>query len=81
MLVVMLSTNKSITEVALALPDLAQDNRFGVMQIQNLEETMAKKRVEFARVLIFGVCQSQQAKEVLERNISTGLWRNKLQSH
>jgi len=41
------------------------------MQIHNLKETMAKKGVEFAReCLIFEVCQPQQAKKVLEQNMS-----------
>jgi uncharacterized protein (DUF302 family) len=53
------------------LPVSAQANRFGVMQVHNLKETMAKKGVEFTReCLIFEVCQPQQAKEVLERNMS-----------
>jgi uncharacterized protein (DUF302 family) len=61
-MLVKLSTDKSISEVAAALPVAAQANRFGVMQVHNLKETMAKKGVE--------VCQPQQAKEVLERNMS-----------
>jgi uncharacterized protein (DUF302 family) len=41
------------------------------MQVHNLKETMAKKGVEFAReCLIFEVCQPQQAKKVLEQNMS-----------
>jgi uncharacterized protein (DUF302 family) len=70
-MLVKLSTEKSISEVAKALPVSAQANRFGVMQVHNLKETMAKKGVEFTReCLIFEVCQPQQAKEVLERNMS-----------
>jgi uncharacterized protein (DUF302 family) len=70
-MLVKLSTDKSIIEVATALPVSAQANRFGVMQIHNLKETMAKKGIEFTReCLIFEVCQPQQAKEVLERNMS-----------
>lgn len=46
-------------------------NRFGVMQVHNLKETMIKKGMEFPRVcLIFEVCQPQQAKKVLEQNMS-----------
>jgi uncharacterized protein (DUF302 family) len=48
-----------------------QANHFGVMQVHNLKETMAKKGVEFAReCLIFEVCQPQQAKKVLDENMS-----------
>jgi uncharacterized protein (DUF302 family) len=39
--------------------------------VHNLKETLAKKGVEFAReCLIFEVCQPQQAKKVLEQNMS-----------
>jgi uncharacterized protein (DUF302 family) len=70
-MLIKLSTDKSISEVASALPVSCQANRFGVMQVHNLKETMARKGVEFTReCLIFEVCQPQQAKEVLERNMS-----------
>ena len=66
-----LSTDKSVAEAAAALQVAVQANRFGVMQIHNLKETMAKKGVEFGReCLIFEVCQPQQAKKVLEENMS-----------
>jgi len=66
-----LSTDKSVTEAAAALQAAVQANRFGVMQIHNLKETMAKKGVEFGReCLIFEVCQPQQAKKILEENLS-----------
>jgi uncharacterized protein (DUF302 family) len=66
-----LSTDKSVAEAAAALQIAVQANRFGVMQIHNLKETMAKKGVEFDReCLIFEVCQPQQAKKVLEENMS-----------
>ena len=70
-MLIKLSTDESISEVASALPVAAQANRFGVMQVHNLKETMAKKGVAFTReCLIFEVCQPQQAKEVLQRNMS-----------
>ena len=66
-----LSTDKSVAEAAAALQVAVQANRFGVMQIHNLKETMAKKGVEFGReCLIFEVCQPQQAKKILEENLS-----------
>ena len=41
------------------------------MHVHNLKETMAKKAVEFHReCLIYEVCQPQQAKKVLEQNMS-----------
>jgi uncharacterized protein (DUF302 family) len=66
-----LSTDKTVTEAAAALQAAVQANHFGVMQVHNLTETMAKKGVEFAHeCLIFEVCQPQQAKKVLEQNMS-----------
>ena len=66
-----LSTDKSLSEAAVALQAAVQGNGFGVMQVHNLRETMTKKGVGFGReCLIFEVCQPQQAKKVLEENMS-----------
>lgn len=66
-----LSTDKTVSETAAALQAAVEANHFGVMQVHNLKETMAKKGVEFAHeCLIFEVCQPQQAKKVLEQNMS-----------
>ena len=66
-----ISTDKSVSDAAAALQAAVQANHFGVMHVHNLKETMAKKGVEFAReCLIFEVCQPQQAKKVLEQNMS-----------
>ena len=70
-MLVKLSTEKTVSEVAAALQAAVQANHFGVMQVHNLKETMAKKGVVFAReCLIFEVCQPQQAKKVLDQNMS-----------
>ena len=70
-MLVKLSTDKTVTEAAAALQAAVQANHFGVMQVHNLKETMTKKGVEFAReCLIFEVCQPQQAKKVLDENMS-----------
>ena len=66
-----ISTNKSVSEAAAALQAAVQANHFGVMQVHNLKETMAKKGVELeGECLIFEVCQPQQAKKVLDQNMS-----------
>ncbi len=66
-----LSTDKTVSVAAAALQAAVQANHFGVMQVHNLKETMAKKGVEFAHeCLIFEVCQPQQAKKVLDQNMS-----------
>src|ERR1017187_6645111 len=70
-MLVKLSTDKTVSEAAVALEAAVQANHFGVMQIHNLKETMAKKGVEFEReYLILEVCQPQQATKVLDQNIS-----------
>ncbi|MGA7145220.1 MAG: DUF302 domain-containing protein [Desulfobacterales bacterium] len=70
-MLIKLSTDKSVSETAAALQAAVQANHFGVMQVHNLKETMAKKGVEFAReCLIFEVCQPQKAKKVLDENMS-----------
>jgi uncharacterized protein (DUF302 family) len=70
-MLVKLSTDKTVTEAAAALQAAVQANHFGVMQVHNLKETMNKKGVEFnSECLIFEVCQPQQAKKVLEQNMS-----------
>ena len=70
-MLIRLSAGKSVTEVAAALQAAVQANHFGVMQVHNLKETMTKKGVACARVcLIFEVCQPQQAKKVLDENMS-----------
>ena len=70
-MLVKLSTNKTVSEAAAALQAAVEANHFGVMQIHNLKETMAKKGVEFAHeCLIFEVCQPQQAKKLLDQDMS-----------
>ena len=66
-----LSTDKTVSETAAAVQAAVEANHFGVMQVHNLKETMIKKGVEFAHeCLIFEVCQPQQAKKVLDENMS-----------
>ena len=65
------STDKTVSATLAALQDAVQANHFGVMQVHNLQETLIKKGVEFAReCLIVEVCQPNQAKKVLEANMS-----------
>jgi uncharacterized protein (DUF302 family) len=65
------TTDKTVREAATALETAVQANHFGVMQVHNLKETMAKKNVVLDReCLIFEVCQPQQAKKVLDQNMS-----------
>ena len=66
-----LSTDKTVSEASDAMQAAVQANHFGVLHVHNLKETMAKRGVDFAReCLIFEVCQPQQAKKVLDQNMS-----------
>lgn len=70
-MLIKLSTDKPVSEAAAALQAAVQANHFGVMQVHNLKETMNKKGVEFAHeCLIYEVCQPQQAKKVLDADMS-----------
>ena len=70
-MLIILPTDKTVTEAAAALQAAVHANHFGVMQVHNLKESMTKKGVEFAHeCLIFEVCQPHQAKKVLEANMS-----------
>jgi uncharacterized protein (DUF302 family) len=70
-MLIKISADKTVSEAAAALQAAVQANHFGVMQVHNLKETMAKKGVEFVHeCLIFEVCQPQQAKKVLDENMS-----------
>ena len=66
-----IATAKTVPATATALQAAVEANHFGVMQVHNLKETMAKKGVDFRpECLIFEVCSPQQAKKVLEANMS-----------
>lgn len=70
-MLIKLLTEKTVNEVAAALQVAVPANHFSIMQVHNLQETMTKKGVEFTRECqIFEVCQPQQAKKVLEQNMS-----------
>ena len=70
-MLIKLTTKKTVSAATVALHAAVEANHFGVMQVHNLKETMVKKGVEFAHeCLIFEVCQPQQAKKVLDQNMS-----------
>ncbi len=71
-----LTSTKSISEIDQALRESAAREKFGVIAVHDLKDTMRKKGVEFAgECFIYEVCNPQQAKKVLEANgaISTAL--------
>lgn len=66
-----LTTHKPLALAAADLQTAVQKYHFGVMHVHNLKETMAKKNVRLDReCLIYEVCQPQQAKKVLDQNMS-----------
>ena len=69
-------TNKDLETVSRDLQAAITKRSFGVLAIHDLKAAMAKKGIDFDQAcLIFEVCNPQQAKEVLEKNmeISTAL--------
>ncbi len=69
-------SEKNMDQVCQDLEKATAIHKFGVMTIHDLKETMKRKGVEFDRECrIFEVCNPQQAKKVLEKNmrISTAL--------
>ena len=70
-MLITMSTNKSVDKAKLALEAAVQANHFGVMHVYDLKETMKKKGMEFRKkCLIFEICQPEQAKKVLDQNMS-----------
>ena len=70
-MLITLPTDKTVREAATALQTAVDAHHFGVMHIHDLKESMWKKGVEFDHeCLIFEVCQPQQAKKVLDENMS-----------
>lgn len=71
-----IESEKPIDRVGRDLEEAAAENRFGVLGVHDLPATMAKKGVTFDRECrIYEVCNPQQAKKVLEADmtISTAL--------
>jgi len=69
-------SRKPLDHVAKDLEEAVARHKFGILGVHDLRAKMAEKGVEFARECrIYEVCNPQQAKRVLERNmeISTAL--------
>ena len=60
-------STKPLERLASDLTDAVVKNKFGVLGVHDLKQTMAKKGVAFERECrIFEVCNPHQAKKVLE---------------
>jgi uncharacterized protein (DUF302 family) len=65
------STDKTVVQAAAALQEAVPAHHFGVMQVYNFKEILAKKGLEFSgECMVFEVCQPQQAKKLLDQHIS-----------
>jgi uncharacterized protein (DUF302 family) len=65
-----IQSKKSLSEVARDLEAASQRHKFGVLGVHDLKAKMQEKGVEFERdCLVFEVCNPQQAKKVLEKNV------------
>ncbi|MFH1807496.1 MAG: DUF302 domain-containing protein [Pseudomonadota bacterium] len=70
-MLIKVSTDKTVSETATALHEAVLANHFGVLQIHNLQHTLASNGVDFTReCLIFEVCQPQQTKRVLDEDMA-----------
>ncbi len=71
-----IKSHRPIAEIQRRLEESAARNKFGILTVHNLRETMKKKGVEFnSDCWIYEVCNPVQAKKVLEANgaVSTAL--------
>jgi uncharacterized protein (DUF302 family) len=69
-------SKKPMAEIERGLQESAARNKFGILTVHDLRETMLKKGVEFGEECrIYEVCNPHQAKKVLEANgaVSTAL--------
>ena len=61
----------SVDEVGQRFEDAVKAHKFGVLGMFDLKQKMREKGVEFERdCRIYEICNPQQAKRVLERNMS-----------
>jgi uncharacterized protein (DUF302 family) len=70
------TSKKPMAEIERGLQESAARNKFGILTVHDLRETMQKKGVEFSQECrIYEVCNPHQAKKVLEANgaVSTAL--------
>lgn len=64
-------SKKTVQEIENSFPEVCARYKFGVLGSYNLRQKMNEKGVPFDReCLVFEVCNPQQAKKVLEGNIS-----------
>jgi len=69
-----ITSTKTVSEVASRLEKNIKASGFGVLHIHNLEETMNKKGVELGEsCLIYEICNPKLAKNVLSQDMSLNM--------
>jgi uncharacterized protein (DUF302 family) len=64
-------TRKKLTEARAALERAPRVHRFGVLQVQNLKETLLREGLGLQReCLIYEICNSEMTKRVLDQDMS-----------
>ncbi len=67
-------SNKSVEQAVKDLQESVQRNKFGVLHIHNLKETLKKKGVDFPNdCQILEICNPQKAKEVLTEDMEMNM--------
>lgn len=68
------TTEKSVDQAVTDLEKAVADNKFGVLHIHNIKETLNKKGVPFEHECrVLEVCNPHQAKKVLDDDMSMNM--------
>lgn len=66
-----MESRKTVQQIEKDFPDVAAGNKFGILGVHDLRKKMNEKGVPFDRdCLVFEICNPQQAKSVLEGDMS-----------
>ena len=71
-MLIKIGTGKTVSETAVALQAAVQANHFGVMQVHNLKETMAKKGVECHALAAFVNVRGKDGEYLVKGKRVTG---------
>jgi uncharacterized protein (DUF302 family) len=67
-------TRKDVETASRDLEEAVKRNKFGVLHVHNVQQTLKEKGVEFPNACrIFEVCNPHRAKEVLTKNMAVNL--------
>lgn len=67
-------TNKDVDTAARDLEEAVKRNKFGVLHVHNLQQTLKEKGIDFPNACkILEVCNPQRATQVLSQNMTMNL--------